>query len=567
MFVGPMGQDDRVTTPDLAGADTTARRKARGAYFTPAALCDYIVDWAVRSPADRVLEPSCGEAAFLLAAGERSRALTSSEAAIRSVLRGVEIHEESARLARRALREAGHDARIDVADFFTLAPEPFFDAVLGNPPYIRYQDFSGDNRARSREAALRGGVALSGLASSWAAFAVHSALFLKRGGRLGLVLPAELLSVNYAAEVRRFLAQRFRTVRLVLFTERVFPGVLEEIVLLLADGFDEKPTGRFEIYQARNLADLDNAVVSLWSPPGGGDKWSPSLISAAGLEPFEALLEDERFYRLDRWGDTTLGMVTGNNKFFTLSPRQADELELDRGELLPISPPGSRHLRNTTFTTALRHELGETGHATLLFRPAGPPSPAARRYLLLGEQNGVDSAYKCRVRNPWWRVPLVPPADILLTCMNSQTVQLCSNRAGAHHLNSVHGVYLSEPVRRLGRDLLSVAALNSMTLLGAELVGRAYGGGLLKIEPKEADRLPMPSAHVLEAAADDLRAARRTVVRNLHAGDLTSAVQHVDGILLRRHAGLSPAEVMALRTAHLQMRTRRHARGGAPHAG
>ncbi len=89
---------------------------------------------------------------------------------------------------------------------------------------MRYEDFSGKARSRSRSAALRAGVILTGLASSWAAFTVHSALFLKPGGRLGLVLPAELLSVNYAAEVRRFLLERFAAVDLVMFTERIFPG-------------------------------------------------------------------------------------------------------------------------------------------------------------------------------------------------------------------------------------------------------------------------------------------------------------------------------------------------------
>ncbi len=77
--------------------------------------------------------------------------------------------------------------------------------MIGNPPFVRYQDFSGEARVRSRAAALRAGVPLTNLASSWAAFAVHSALFPRPGGRMGLVLPAELLSVNYAAEVRRFL--------------------------------------------------------------------------------------------------------------------------------------------------------------------------------------------------------------------------------------------------------------------------------------------------------------------------------------------------------------------------
>lgn len=46
-------------------ADTQHLRKARGAFFTPPELCRYMAEWAIRAPTDRVLEPSCGEAAFL----------------------------------------------------------------------------------------------------------------------------------------------------------------------------------------------------------------------------------------------------------------------------------------------------------------------------------------------------------------------------------------------------------------------------------------------------------------------------------------------------------------------
>ena len=70
---------------------------------------------------------------------------------------------------------------------------------------------------------------------------MHAASFLAVGGRMGLVLPAELLSVNYAAPVREFLLRRFERVRLILFDERVFPGVQEEVVLLLADGHATGP--------------------------------------------------------------------------------------------------------------------------------------------------------------------------------------------------------------------------------------------------------------------------------------------------------------------------------------
>ena len=211
-------------TSSIVAVDGAAARKARGAFFTPAALCRYVADWAVRTAGDHVLEPSCGEAAFLLAAGERLDTLALATGAPRGNLDGVELHESSAREAERLVRAAGHEVQVQVSDFFLVTPTGTYDAVVGNPPYVRYQDFSGAARSRSREAALRAGVPLTGLASSWAAFTVHAALFLKTGGRLGLVLPAELLTVNYAAEVRRFLMERFARVRLVLFTERCLPG-------------------------------------------------------------------------------------------------------------------------------------------------------------------------------------------------------------------------------------------------------------------------------------------------------------------------------------------------------
>jgi hypothetical protein len=43
------------------------------------------------------------------------------------------------------------------------------------------------------------------------------------------------------------------------------------------------------------------------------------------------------------------------------------------------------------------------------------------RALAAGVEQGVDRAYKCRVRSPWWQVPLSAPADLLLTYMNADT--------------------------------------------------------------------------------------------------------------------------------------------------
>ncbi|WP_250517748.1 N-6 DNA methylase [Caballeronia sp. INDeC2] len=543
--------------------DTPALRKERGAFFTPDEITEFIADWAIRSAGDLTLEPSAGDAAFLVAAVRRLRELA-PHVDTRPTVEGVEIHAHSARVAQQRVRDVGGKAKIRHSDFFTVEPEPIYDAVIGNPPYIRYQDFSGESRVRARQAALRGGVSLTGLASSWAAFTIHSAMFLKQGGRLGLVLPAELLSVNYASPVRRFLFDRFRDVQLVLFDEQVFPEAEADVVLLLADGYLEGPASHATIRQSKNAADL--ALLGegqVWTPSDPAGKWTGSLIDPKATESLAKLVERGVFTNLQTWGETTLGIVTGNNKYFTLSPQRAKELGLQRGELLRLSPPGSSHLRRLALSTAMLNKLGREGQATLLFYPGNTPSKEAAAYIADGHRTGVDTAYKCRVRKTWYRVPLVPAADLLLTCMNADTPRLTSNEAGALHLNSVHGVFFDKQYRELGRELLPLASLNSVTLLHAEMVGRAYGGGILKIEPREADSWAMPSPASIIKHANAFRTVKQQVADLLDHGKLLEAVQVIDQIVFEGKDGLTAQQIKHIRRARAELADRRTVRSAS----
>lgn len=547
-----------MTVAGIHPEDTPADRKARGAFFTPQPLVDFIASWAIRSARDSVFEPSAGDAEFLVAAVSRLRALGNSSPSVH----GVEIHEHSARVGRQRVRDVGGTPVIQARDFFAIEPHPVHAAVIGNPPYVRYQDWTGAARAQSRAAALRAGVALTGLASSWAAFTVQSCLFLAPGGRLGLVLPAELLSVNYAAPVRRYLFDHFRSVELVLFDEQVFPEAEADVVLLLAEGFGEGPAPHATIRQATNggsLTALPPAIT--WTPKDPAEKWTGAgIVHAEATRPLAALTEAGMFGDLEQWGDTTLGAVTGNNKYFALSPEKVAELGLPRRDLLRVSPPGSSHLRGLALSTDMLTRLGRKGRETYLFRPAEPLSDAAARYIDAGHIAGVDRAYKCRVRKVWHQVPLVPPADLLLTCMNADTPRLTTNLAGVHHLNSVHGVYLKESLRELGRDLLPLAALNSVTLLSAEQVGRAYGGGILKLEPREADRWAMPSPQLVLQHAQELRGVRDRIARKLQAGRLHESVRIIDTILFGSVDSVDEESLAQVRAAHAELTRRRTAR-------
>jgi adenine-specific DNA methylase len=541
--------------------DSSDLRKARGAFFTPQKVARFIKEWAVRTADDAIIEPSCGEAIFL-------QQISSSH---RGRIVGVELHPASASEAERRLERQGVEAVLHTGDFFAHSEFGQYDAAIGNPPYVRYQGWTGDARAASLAAALRAGVNLTNLASSWAAFTVHSALHLRTGGRLGLVLPAELLTVNYAAPVRQFLMDHFADVTLVLFEERVFPGVEVEAVLLLADVYDpdgRRGTDHMSMVQVRDSSELtDLASARRWTPPTRGARWSDGLLSPHGRVAYSAAATDPGLEVLETWGDTTLGTVTGNNNFFALSPAKVQALDLADSDVVRLSPPGSRHLRALALTSPALSRLGTEGAATYLFRPVSEPSAAAWRYIKSGEDLDVHTAYKCRVRRPWWRTPYLRPAEIFLTYMNADTPRLATNRAKAHHLNSVHGVYLKADVRQLGQSLLPMASLNSVTLLGAEIVGRAYGGGMLKLEPREADRLPMPAPDLVAENQVALKSLRPRVAAALRAGRLQDAVSLVDKVILRDGMGLALDQLHAIRADRANLAARRAARGKDGHRG
>jgi len=535
----------------------TPEQKARGAFFTPAAIADYLAAWAVRKGSDTVLEPSCGEAIFLHSAAD-TLVLHGAPGDLSSNLFGVELHASSAAHAETTLSERGFRAQIEVSDFFEHRTDRTFDVILGNPPFVRYQDFTGLARSRSMEAALAQGVRLSGLASSWAAFVVKAAQHLNDAGRMALVLPAELLSVGYAAEIRSFLLRRFSSIKLIAFEERVFPGVLEDVVLLLAEG--SGGADRFELHQTKNAETLakDAARWVSYTPAVGG-KWTPALVAADAFERYEDLCQNT-CETLSDWGRTYLGSVTGNNSYFAIGRDEVAERGIPAKDLLAISPPGTRHLRGLTFNKKAWEATATAGSKSYLFFPDGDDlSAATREYIAEGEAAGVAKAYKCRVRDPWWRVPLVETPDLFLTYMNHDRPRLIANEAKARILNSLYGIKLKDDRRKLGMKLLPLACLNSLTLLGAEVVGRAYGGGLLKLEPREADRLPVPSLCQIESQKHALKAAAPQLNSALRNNKLEEACRIVDPILFPDVTG---DDWEVLRMAREMLFQRRRSRGG-----
>ncbi len=151
-----------------------SRTKALGAYFTPESIADALVRWAVRKPTDLLLDPSSGDGRFV------ARHPNS-----------VGVERNPASVAEAVGRAPS--ATLVEGDFFTWASDDCrqFDCAVGNPPFIRYQRFSGATRQAALDYCRNQGVAFSGLSSSWAPFLVAAASKLRPGRRLAFVVPAD----------------------------------------------------------------------------------------------------------------------------------------------------------------------------------------------------------------------------------------------------------------------------------------------------------------------------------------------------------------------------------------
>lgn len=538
--------------------DSAEARKERGAFFTPQEIASFLARQLITSSACRVLEPSCGEAEFVLAACERLQRLGHVGSDYSNSICAYELHEQSACAASERLRANGFACTIATGDFLKSSPSNQFDVVLGNPPYVRFQVIDASQRAFQRELAARLGVDLSALSSTWAPFVLHSCEFLRAGGSLGLVLPAELLTVNYAAPVRSYLLHSFARVRLYTFEGKVFPEVQEEVVLLVAEGYEKGPTDYLEWHQCGSVRDLGIKGALRFEPKDVSARWSDGLAPYEARVLLDALADTGMFSELGQWGDLALGGVTGANSFFTLSPASAEDFGLVEGrDVVPICPPGSKHIRRRSLDADGLSCLSASGACTLLFAPSVPLSSEAQSYIRRGEELKLHERYKCRKRKPWWKVPLPVVPDVFITYMNAFGPGLCSNDAGVSHLNSCHGIRFAKELRELGKHALPMGSFNSATMLSAELVGRSYGGGIQKLEPREATKLLVPSPQLLEEARLYLELHSEEYDSLLAKREYACATALVDDVLLREVAGLSDTDMNTIADARKRLMERR----------
>jgi adenine-specific DNA-methyltransferase len=451
------------------------------------------------------------------------------------------VRESGLKLKARQLRQA---------DLLSLDVERLgggFDAILGNPPYIRHHLLSEELVMRGRASAKRLGIDLNGRSDAWAYFCAHLVTFLDAGGRLALVLPGSVLHADYARPLLNALAADKGEVQLIRISERLFPGVQERTVLLLIDRV--KPSGERVIY--RRIANLDGLKRALLreSPRRSlkpmdvdrerQDSRLPWRLTAAEAAVREKICAAGGVSRLGELAKIRIGVVTGANDFFIRSEPDVQAL----GKAVRSVPIVSRGawLRVPRWSSEAQIKVAEQRSRLVLF-PVDEDglSEVARKEIEHGKQEQIDRRSHCAKRSPWYSISDTLVPELFLPYMGSQPCWLVTNDAQATCSNTVHRVWLL-PDTKLSAESIAAASWTTLYRLSAELQGRSYGGGVLKLEPGGATKLLLP-ALMVPGLLDEIEKAFR-------AGGRDAAQRIADKRLLTERLGVTKPELAILRKA------------------
>ncbi|MCL4370172.1 MAG: methyltransferase [Chloroflexi bacterium] len=462
------------------------QRRSVGAFYSPPAVVEPMVEWALRSGPKRLVDPGCGSGRFAAAAARRDPTLE---------IVAVDLDPVATILTRATLAALGsRHALVLQHDYTTLRLEPIAErtAFVGNPPYVRHHQLSPGRKAWATRAGLSLGCHVSGLAGLHVHFYLATAMHARPDDVGCLVTSSEWLDVGYGAAIRDLLVNGLGGQSLQVVNSRALTFDDAQTTAVVACFVVGSHPDAIRIRLVNSPAELSELDVGEPVPKevfARAERWT-ALLKPATTE----VVRQVGSVRLGSIARVHRGLVTGSNGFFVMTRVRARELGLEEWCRPAITE--AREILEARGNVAYTPE-----RKLLLDVPADVDRslfPALDAYLRQGEALRINSpavaqGYICRHRRPWWYLGKQTPPPIVASYMARQAPAFALNPDGLALINIGHGIY---PRQEMGwaelQDL--VCQLNSARD-GFRGMGRTYQGGLEKFEPREMEALPVKQSH------------------------------------------------------------------------
>ena len=436
-----------------------------------------------------------------------------------------------------------------------------YDLILGNPPYIRYQYLTEEQREIQSNILVSHGMKANKLINAWVAFLVACVQLLSDTGKIAFVIPAEILQVAYAEDLRLFLSEHLAKITLITFDQLVFPDIEQEVVVFIGEkGAEEKGIRIIEMKDLDGFERLDLEQNGFQKMQHVKEKWTKYFVNAAEMKLIQKIRSDSRFARFAEYGLINVGITTGNNSYFSVTEDVCEKYSLESVTLPLIGR--SSHAHGITFTEKDWVDNRASGkRARLISFPESVSyddyPQAHKQYIEFGEAAGENKGYKCSIRDRWYIVPSVWVPDAFFLRRNNFYPKFVLNECNAVSTDTMHRMkfYLGvEPENVL------LSYYNSISFAFTEICGRSYGGGVLEILPGEMGNIMLPKISEIDPQYKaELLQRIDSIVRK--DDDIEAALDIVDQEILVDMLGIDPSWCAQCRAIWRKLQKRRLGRG------
>ena len=423
-----------------------------GIFFTPDHVAYELVRGSSRyldlSSQLSVFDPACGDGALLRAAEQ--------EFGSRHSFHGCDLFQPDSQQWAKGMK-------FSQADFFEFEPEVKFDLILTNPPYIQFGRLDSTLRASlfrrfSKQTSLRGTVDL------WVYFLLKSINHIRKGGAIAAVIPWSFLEADYSHALRKWLAENFNHIRVLVLRDRHFSSTEKRVLLLWMGGFGGS-ANVIELGFSEHVDDIHKFE------PLTRNEWVSNRVIAGADIGNENLLQACRESGWVEFGSISkvrIGIVTGANDFFI---KPAGTIGFDNK--LPILT-SVNDLSSLEISTKPENEL-------LLLNKKNTIDSL---YIQQGIKLGIEKRSHCVRRGQlWYEVKPEAAPHAFFTYRVASIPYLSLNPYGFFCTNSLHKVSFDINITENMRKWIALSILSDISQLSIELNGRHYGNGVLKIEP------------------------------------------------------------------------------------
>jgi hypothetical protein len=477
-----------------------AREKLRdkGQFWTPPWVAEAMIAYLI-DDVDLIFDPAVGKGAFYVALKNLKTTFNK-----KITFYGNEIDEN---ILKEGIKEGifDSDCKLEINDFIFSPPRRKFKAIVANPPYVRHHRLPLELKNKLKEISLKIlGFKLDGRAGLHIYFLIQALDLLEPEGKLAFIMPADTCEGIFSEKLWNWITNKYCLEAVYTFLPEAtpFPDVDTNAVVFLiknktkferfywvnceqaySNDLKEFTISRFEKKEFRTLTIINRAL-------------DEALRTGLSRYP---LSEIKSKNRLIDFATVMRGIATGSNEFFFLTKKQAEKLEISE-EFLKPAIGRTRDITGDTITKETLFDLERKGRPTLLFSPDGRELKdfpiKVRDYLLEGEKKGIDKKTLISQRKPWYNMEKRKNPDFLFAYLGRRNARFLKNEAGVVPLTGFLCVYPKSNDPKYV-DKLWMILKHPDTLKNLTLVGKSYGGGAIKVEPRALEKLPIPD-HLLK---------------------------------------------------------------------